>query len=147
MKYLLKILFVCIFTSQLAFAGQPINLKQVIDEFQYGLTVEWDQKDPLFVAQQEAILHEKLAAFVQSAANREELELAFYEATKVHLTDVENELLIKRIQSPSEIRDLLKLKIQQSYSKGASWNGDLAAGVIVAAVILGAFLLGSRSYE
>lgn len=148
MKYVLKIFILSILASQFALAGRQDSLKQAIDEFHYSLTVEWDQKDQAFRELQEEILMNKITAFVQSGATRDELEQAFYQATKLELTDIENELFIKKIQSPTEIRDFLKLRIEQTYYQGVSWDAqEFAAGLIAASVILGAFLLGSANYE
>lgn len=145
MNFFTHLILGFILTTQFAFAKHDNGLKLAIDDFHYSMTVEWDQKDPSFAAHQEEVLLKKINDFIQSGATREDLEEAFYEITKLKLTDVENELSIKQVQSSLEIRDLLQLKLESSYTKGASWDAGGAALGAVAAVLLGMVILGAAT--
>jgi hypothetical protein len=144
MKRMISLLIVLCFTAN-AFASTAgvTKLNRAIDEYQFNLTVVWDQKDQTypraeakkFLSSVKALVSEEslsatdlrqaLGTRLKSAEQINELEL------QLRLAGVDDEIsLIKFIDENSS----------QLYQRGASWNGGV--GATVAAGALGFLFLG-----
>lgn len=111
------------------------NLETIIDDFQYTMSVEWDQKDMKFHEAQTRIFIEKLAA---SGATNEELLTLVENKTqdKKMLEAIKLKLKLSPIESKDELARILSENSKAFYSKGASWNGDAVSAIGVAAVVI-----------
>lgn len=129
----------------LAQSGSIHALEKSIDEYQYALSVEWDQKDSSFHDQQTDIFLKKMDALIQEEGLEKEQvralakskikDEAAYKALELKMG------LLSGANSSKELIELLKENSKEFYSKGASWNGEVffENAIIVAVVIAVAY--------
>lgn len=144
MKILSFLLILSLSLNSFAATGSLSELERVIDEYQYSVSVEWDQKD-------QAAFDELNLAFVksakqilsQSSLTREEiLQLAEkrlggkkeFEALKLKMN------LRKAPTSDEETVALVQEISKDFYQKGASWNGNVVLTVGIVVGIIAAFV-------
>jgi hypothetical protein len=138
--------------SAQAMAGSANSLKNTFDEFNYAVTVEWDQKDSAFYDQQVKLLESNLMALQEAGLENEELiTLGLSQVKDSNLQEEANEILqhISNDEiSEVEARDLLLSFQDKNYSQGANWSGNtvITAGVAVV-VVIGVVLVASRVYK
>ena len=149
-KLIALMLVLSIFTVQ-AHASTNDGLKAAFDELNYALTVEWDQKDKDFHADQ----MRKFTATIRDLqskglTNAQLVEFAKSQVKNAQVAkDLETALNMIQINkmSPSEANKYILDTMKKSYSAGASWNGEvfiyLAVGVLI--VALAVALAGSST--
>lgn len=135
-----------IFISEASFA-QSENLKKIVDEFQYAITVDWDQQDQAVYQSKVKIFHEQL-----EAAHVSQTELYQFLSASTQDDSLKREL--QTILTLISLNQLGQEKAQQmmdellhaNFSRGASWNGRAvlitASIAIVAAVFTWAIISG-----
>lgn len=140
---IVMMLLLCISFNTIASTGTVSALEKHIDEFQYTLTVEWDQKDQQFYekatknfyAQMENLINQGhlTKAEVLTLVEKKFIDKNALEALKLKFT------LLDKVDSPQELIKLVKESSDGLYSKGASWNGEvlipLAIGIVILAVL------------
>lgn len=142
MKKLFSLLLVLCFSVN-TFAASTAGLERAMDEYQFALTVEWDQKDQvIYQAKTDAFFAEMAKLIVSEGLSKEEIlsvadkkmkNKAQLEALKLKLT------LAGKANSSAELGKVLQGSVKDMYSSGASWNGEalmpIGLGLLVAAVI------------
>ena len=142
MKKLLSLLLVLCFSTNVM-AGSTIGLERAMDEYQFALTVEWDQKDQKFYqAKTDAFFAEMAKLIAKDGLSQEEIlsvaskkmsNKTQFEALKLKLS------LVGKAPSSSELASVLQSSVKDMYQSGASWNGDavlpVLGGLLVAALI------------
>lgn len=142
MKKLLSLLLVLCFSANVM-AGSTIGLERAMDEYQFALTVEWDQKDQKFYqAKTDAFFAEMAKLIAKDGLSQEEIlsvaskkmsNKTQFEALKLKLS------LVGKAPSSSELASVLQSSVKDMYQSGASWNGDavlpVLGGLLVAALI------------
>ena len=145
MKKLLSIILCFAFTAQFAFAGNTELLKQVLDEYNYSLSVEWDQKDQNFYDQKTKEFFNSLNVLViEKGLNKEDI-LSLLEKSVKDKYVLEAMKTRFSLNQDSEINTQQILEVFQEtnrglYQRGASWiDGDtllwIGGGLVVAALI------------
>jgi len=139
MKFIALLLTICISFNVSASTIKELDL--LVDNYQYDLSVEWDQNDKKFYEEKtnhffselsvlmasKKITSEDLVAFVEKKiSNKAELE-----AMKLKLT------LLGQVKTPEQLSRVLQEHTKSFYFKGASWNGQAVASVVVGALVLG----------
>ena len=120
----LILFFVFLFHS-LAWAGPQESLKQILDEYRYAVTVEWDQKDQAVLSALKVEFGEKLKSLAQrekmDASELEEFILRNSKDFKVSqheialLRNAHGELELSKVQL------FLEERSQVLYQRGSSW--------------------------
>lgn len=142
MKKLFSLLLVLCFSANV-FAGSTAGLERAMDEYQFALTVEWDQKDQkVYQAKTDAFFAEMAKLIAQEGLSREEIvsvaeakmkNKAQLEALKLKLA------LAGKAGSSQELGKVLQESVKDMYSSGASWNGDavlpVLGGIAIAALL------------
>ena len=155
MKKLLSIVLAFTFTFNVFAASTASQaLEKSLDNYQYAMTVEWDQKDQKFSdAQTEKFLAEMGRLIKEQGLKQEEI-LALAEkkiANKQTIEAMKLKLaLIGDVKNSSELASVLKEVSKDMYSRGASWNGDvvLTAGLVVLVVaVVGYAVWFSATHE
>lgn len=153
MRLLSILLSLCITFNVLAASGSIQELERHIDDYQYILTVEWDQKDQKFYDAQTDMFIAKLSELVaKNNLSKEEVLLLSekkikdknaFEAMKLKMS------LLDQNISPESLAQTLKESSKDFYSRGASWNGDVAIIVPLAliAILIGFAVWHSLTYE
>ena len=130
-----------IFTTQ-AMANTHDGLKAAFDEFTYSVTVEWDQKDKEFHADQ-------MKKFTSSIRDLQSKGLTNAQLVDFAKSQVKNAQVAKDLETALNMIQINKMSgaeankyildtMKKSYSAGASWNGEvfiyLAVGVLIVAL-------------
>jgi hypothetical protein len=140
-KLIALMMVLSIFTVQ-AQASTHDGLKAAFDELNYALTVEWDQKDKDFHADQ-------MKKFTASLRDLQSKGLTNAQLVDFAKSQVKNAQVAKDLETalnmiqinkmaPAEANKYILDTMKKSYSAGASWNGEvfiyLAVGVLIVAL-------------
>lgn len=143
MKLIALALTFCLSFNVLAASGTIHELERQLDEYQYALTVEWDQEDGKFYSEQTQIFFKNLSILmVEKGLSKDEVvslieskitDKTALEALKLKLS------LMGEVNSSEELIKVLQDNASSFYTRGASWNGrsieTFALGFLVVAVI------------
>jgi hypothetical protein len=140
MKYFSLFLVSCFLLQSFAWAGPKESLKATLDNYQYAVTVDWDQKDQAqlqnlkaqFSAELNQLIEEEnlslrdVTEFIQENSN----ELQIDAQTLALLSDNNGQLNLERAQ------EMLEHRSNKMYAQGSSWSPVkvLIYGLIAVAV-------------
>ena len=140
MKKLSMFLVSCLLLQSFAWAGPKENLKTILDDYRFAVTVEWDQKDKaqleVYKAQFAAELTKMIEAdqlsvkdvtdFVKENSKELKIDAAAFELLK----DQNGQLNLERTQK------MLEDSSNQIYMQGSAWAPEqlLIGGLIFLAV-------------
>ena len=146
-KLALGILCFMMTLNSFAASTGKADLIQVFDEYQYSVTVDWDQKDEKKLAEltddfyknidkltlEKGVDVKELEALVNSRTQNAKVA----EALKVKLS------LLGKNPSRAELIKFMKEESNQMYARGSSWNGDTPyiAGTIIFFVAIVAYAI------
>jgi hypothetical protein len=140
-KLIALMMVLSIFTTQ-ANASTTDGLKAAFDELNYALTVDWDQKDKEFHADQ-------MKKFTSSIRDLQSKGLSNAQLVDFAKSQVKNAQVAKDLETALNMIQINKMSgaeankyildtMKKSYSAGASWNGEvfiyLAVGVLIVAL-------------
>jgi hypothetical protein len=137
MKKLLSIVLALSFTVNVFAATATQELEKSLDNYQYAMTVEWDQKDQKFYDAKTQEFFAQMGSLIKEKGLKQEEIIALAEkkiANKQTVEAIKLKLnLIGNVKTTSELASVLKDVSKDMYSKGAAWNGDavLVSGVVV----------------
>ncbi len=144
MRFVALLLSLCLTMNVFAASAGQLQLERELDEYNYVLSVEWDQKDKSFYEAETAKFLQKVSKLMRegglsssdlvSLAQKRTKNKAALEAVKLKLS------LQGPAKSEADLLEILKETSGDFYSKGASWNGEViliggAAVLLVAALI------------
>ncbi len=120
------------------FATPRVDMKTAIDELNYSLDVEWDQKDQNFYNQQVEKYSQTILSLLANGLTKEELiqeTVATIKNKKLAL-EVEEALEVLNIENLSEAQamSIVDSLREKNYSRGANWSGTTT--VIVTSVVV-----------
>ncbi len=146
MKLFSWLLILC-FTTQ-AFAGTVReDLTTALNDHEYNMVVEWDQKDKAKAEAFNEQFTKNIAKLIDRGLSKAELLAAIegrvtnkerFQSIKMKAT-----LLQDSISDARDVTDLLQKELSEMGQRGASWNGDVQMYVlaIVPLVLIGALIL------
>ncbi len=139
-RYFSLFVLLCFSLNVSASTGTLQALERHVDEYQYALTVEWNQKDAhfreertnRFISEAKAILEKEV---VSSKALEELLVMKLgdhplFEALKLKLA-------LSPVRTSAELSVFLEENAKDFYQRGASWNGSAGPTLGLLAVIGG----------
>lgn len=140
MKFIALVLSFCLSFNVLAARGTVAELDKHIDEFQYALTVEWDQKDQRVYEKETSVFYEKISSLMARGLTQQDIMRVLekrvadkdtLEAMKLKVT------MLDKVNSEKDLAMLLETEASKMYASGASWNGEayMQYGLIALAVI------------
>lgn len=146
MKLFSWLLILC-FTTQ-AFAGTVReDLTTALNDYEYDMVVEWDQKDK---AKAEAF-NEKFSQSVEKLFKRGLTQSELLAVVESRVTNKERFATIKMkatllqnsLTDARSVTDLLQKELSEMGQRGASWNGEVQMYVlaIVPLVLIGALII------
>jgi hypothetical protein len=139
LKLLTLVLSLSLLTTS-SFAGSNTGLKDAIQELNYALNVEWDQKDMSFYSREMNAFRDRVEALNLQGSKKAILSDAVNSlpasAFKNQLSEKLSQVDVNKM-SDNEIQDLLIQISKNSGSKGASWNGSAQEVVIPALIAIG----------
>lgn len=142
-KILSAILAMCFTFTASASTGAIQGLEQALNDYQYTMTVEWDQKDEKFRNQATQALNEKVKSVLasQSISRDELLKLLskkIVSKKQLEALTVKMALLPKTLTEEQQIAALMSSV--DTGAQGASWNGNIV-GPALAVIMVAAMLL------
>lgn len=141
MRFVSLLVAFCFSLNVMASTGTVQELERHMDDYQYALTVEWDQKDKAFYDAQTKIFFDKMNTLVAAGLSQEEI-LKMVEAktkNKVALEALKLKIsLLSKNSTPEELAEIVKASAKDLYSEGASWNGEVVFSVVLGLVVIGA---------
>jgi hypothetical protein len=142
MKCMAIFLSLCITLNVFASSGVTEELKKDFDDYQYALTVDWDQKDSMFYENQTNLFYSRLSSLItDKGLTQEEImglasskiqDPSKLEALKLKLS------VLKSTDSSEELARVLSENSKEFYAKGASWSGDAVVLYAVGALVVAA---------
>lgn len=144
MKRLVSLfLLLCLSTNVMAGTVGMNKLERALDEYQFAMTVEWDQKDQKFKEEKTKAFHAAMEEIIREEGVSQ-LEVMSLLQKKVisheALQAIQLKLaLLGNASTPQALAKSLESSTKDMYSQGASWSGEviipLAIGLVVVAVI------------
>ena len=143
MKVLALLLSLCMSLNLMAGTGSAEALSNALDEYQYAITVEWDQKDQAVYQKETSAFFEKLGKIVSEEGVSKEEILALAEkkmANKKSFEALKLKLALAGVaESPEQLAKALQESSKEFYHTGASWNGNIDWGMVgIVAVVVAA---------
>lgn len=124
---------------QSSLASQPSGIKELVNNYQYALEVEWDQKDEAFLAQQEQLLNDGLFDLMEKGQSPQYLleEVLKDIPDKQFKNDVTQALLMSAQQelSAQELQEMILASAFKNQKQGTSWS-PLVIGLVGVGVAL-----------
>ena len=153
MRVLSFLLAICFSMNVFATSGGVAALEQAIEEYQYAVTVEWDQKDHAFADKALAEFNYKVEqVFREQAVDQKDVQalLASKIQDKSQLAAVELKIkLLSKNLTPSELSSLLLQNSSSMYHQGASWNEETLNNIwsitVITFLIVGFTLLAANA--
>ena len=125
-------LFFIFLLQNLAWAGPQESLKQILDDYRYAVTVEWDQKDEQQLKNLKSQFAEQLKILALkeklSASELENFLLTHSRDFKVSSHEIS---LLKNSQGElelSKVQSLLEERSKELYQQGSSWAPEEVLG-------------------
>lgn len=129
------------------------NIEKSLDDYQFAMTVEWDQKDQNFYQQKTEKFYKEIQLAISEGLTKEEIfklaEKRMKSKQAVDALKLKMSLLNFSAATPLQLADILKSSSSEFYTQGASWNGDfeeiaLWAGI---AIFVGLAIWFVATYE
>lgn len=129
MKIVAFLLSLCFTLNVFASSNLTSEVQRTIDEYQFAMTVEWDQNDRSFAeAQTRKLFSEISSLFAQGMTSDDLLKII---ESKIKNPAIVAELRMKAQTLPTgSTEELIQALADSStsfYSEGASWNGTAVA--------------------
>lgn len=125
-KIITFVLAFSIFTVS-AMANTHDGLKAAFDEFNYAVTVEWDQKDMSFLEAKKFELTQEITALENQGMTRHELitfvKSQLKDANLVQSLDSVLEAVSLNKMTPQDAQDFMIQAMSKTPATGANWNG------------------------
>jgi hypothetical protein len=140
MKRKLSFLLLLILVPQMLFASSSESLKNIMDDYNYSMTVEWDQRDMAFANQKRIEFVTQLNSLVASGLTKDDIVAA----TGLNLDVIQHEIEILNLRNTE---DLVQFLIQhKEFKTGANWVGDVVLATVFFTpiiVMIGMMIYGS----
>lgn len=142
MKIISILLTLCFSLNLFASTGAVQELESSLDEYQFAMTVEWDQKDEAFKNAQIDQLSAKVASLFKSGLSVQDVNFLvskrFQNSKAAEAVKLKLALLGDQV-TPANVAQVLKENSFGLYQQGASWNGEtqmfISIGVAIVAII------------
>jgi len=125
MKKFNVVVLLCLLVQSIAWAGPAHSLKNVVDEYRFALTVEWDQKDPDQLKKIKATFAQSLKELVEvdglTAADLEVFLKANAKELQVDQTLIDSMKGANGKLDLDKANKVLSEKSADLYMQGSSW--------------------------
>lgn len=142
MRLISALLCLCLTFNVMAASGTVGELEKALDEYQYALTVEWDQKDQAFMTAKTEAFFATMSELMNQGLSKEDI-LAVVAKKSKNVKEIEAlklriELLAGKANSASELAQIMTANSKDLYATGASWEGGAVLITVGIVAILGA---------
>jgi len=151
MRLISALLCLCLTFNVMAASGTIQELERAVDEYQYALTVEWDQKDSTFMAARTEAFYSKISDLMEQGLTKDEVVALVAKKTKnpkdLEALKLKMELLASGANTSEELALAISNDSKNLYATGASWEGKYTAITVGFVVIIGAALAYSIWFD
>jgi hypothetical protein len=144
MKFLTWILLFC-FATQAMSATVKDGLELAMNDFEYDMVVEWDQKDAAKAAEFSKKFTDKLEALYQQGLSNDVLmnyvESRVKDKSQLAAIRASSALAAKDGSSSQNIAKVLQDNMTKFGDRGASWTGGVAYTAVIAGLLAVAALI------
>ena len=127
MRFISALLCFCLSFNVLAASGSVQELEKAVDDYQYSLTIEWDQKDSKFMTEKTENFYKTLSSLMENGLTQKEImDLVSRKTTnpkEIEAMAMRLKMLADGATSSSELAKLMAENSKNFYSTGASWEG------------------------
>lgn len=146
MKLIALILSLTILTHSFAATGGSTQLRKIVDEYQYFVSVEWDQKDQKVHEKETLKLHGSLKKLIQEGkVSKSDFEAMLEE--EIIDKNTRDALKLKASlvdgNDPQAVLGFLRDTSKNLYTRGASWNGKIDWSYAFPVILLTLFVAGA----
>ncbi len=139
-RMLSTLMLSCLFVVQVS-AGTNNSLKAAFDEFNYAVTVEWDQKDQTVYNDAVNKFQKKIEVLQKSGLSNEDLIKFAKERVLDKKLSKDLDTFLKTVEvnkmNSSDARKYVLNNMNSTVAKGASWTSDgVIIGIVAIALIL-----------
>jgi hypothetical protein len=151
MRIISFVLCLCFSLNVLATPGTVSDLERLFDDYNYSVSVDWDQQDQTFLDNQTNAFFEKFADMMNSGlSDKEVMSLIEKKIPSNSALHDRMNVLVKNAKTSEELAKVLKENAKEFYSRGASWNGEVVSNIafgIGAAAFLGFIIWWNATHE
>lgn len=149
MKAVALILTLCLSLNVMASTGTIQELEKSFDNYNYALTVEWDQKDTAFLEKTSYDFSMKLQDLINAGLTSEQI----IQFVGNKMNDKNQFETLKQVISShpdiltaNDLAYVLEAHSKSFYAQGARWNGEaVLTGVVIGILAIGAlYWMGDR---
>lgn len=140
-KIITFFLALAITSTSFAQTGSLSQLGAIVDEFQYAMTVQWDQKDEAFAdATTKLFLTKAQGVLSEAKLNSKEVENFLEQriGSRKALEAMKLQIALNPNLTTLDFLELVKQNQKSFYAEGANWNGT--GGTLLAIGIVGGFV-------
>ena len=142
MRLISALLCLCLTFNVMAASGTVQELERALDDYQYALTIEWDQKDATFMTEKTEAFYKTLSALMEKGLTQNEIMDLVAKKTsnpkELEALTLKMKMLAANSSSSTELAQVMTENSKNFYSNGASWEGYYyaTAGVFVVVAAL-----------
>jgi len=125
--------------------ASPIQkaLNDLVDQYEYQMTVEWDQENDVFSQKATQSFFDELSKLSQNGLTEKDilevLSSKSLSQKQIEALKLQLKPLVSSVNRNEELAHVISQYSKQTYQNGASWNGSVivmaGVGVVVAALL------------
>lgn len=151
MRFISALLCFCLTFNVMAASGTVSELEKALDEYQYSLTVEWDQKDSAFMTARTEAFYASLSDLMNKGLTQEEVLSVVSKKSKnpkeIEALKLKMESLAVKSSTASELAQAITANSKGMYSTGASWEGSAILISVGIVAVIGAAIAYSVWFD
>lgn len=141
MKFIALITSILFSFSALADAGSQLAFEKRLNEYQFAVTTEWDQKDQAALARINRAFEAEVKSLVHLTESDVLSVLEKKALSKSHLEALKLRLSIARASgNPDAEFAVVQDELKRSFHQGASWNGETTVMYLSMALLFAGFI-------
>ncbi len=151
MRFISALLCFCLTFNVMAASGTVSEFERALDEYQYSLTVQWDQKDAAFMTARTESFYATIATLMTQGLTKEKI-LDVVSSKSNNIKEVETlklrmDALASASNSSSELAEAITTNSTGLYATGASWEGSAVLISVGIVAVLGAAIAYSIWFD
>jgi hypothetical protein len=129
MKFILSLLLISSLFCSSSYASSTSDLKALVDDLKYSLTVEWDQKDQKFYEAKMNDFELSVEGLMKKGFTNADFKV--YIQSEVKDANIRHDLLqaleVAKVQdmTKAELDNYFQTVLKSSYERGAAWDGSV----------------------
>ncbi len=143
MRFISALLCFCLTFNVMAASGTVQELEKAIDDYQFALTVEWDQKDATVMTEKTDAFYQTLSQLMMKGLTQNEVMNLVTAKTKnpkeLEALTIKMKMFADKASSSTDLAQIITDNSKEFYSHGASWSGYATASV-GAFIVIGALI-------